>query len=135
MLFNDFNHERIQKNSAFIGSNHRKEDEANLTSFYDETKQIPEMKHIKSNVKCCCIPITLYLYMQHSAQYRKKILSYGLNALARQWYQQSMERACDIYSGLDRYVSIKGNIMGDIWMWIMWHIGMVNKILNHIVAH
>eukprot|EP01083_Nonionella_stella_P306917 1076824_1 len=64
-----FNHERIQKNSAFIGSNRRKEDEENVTSFYDETKQIPDMKHIKSNVKCCCILITLYLYMQHSAQY------------------------------------------------------------------
>eukprot|EP01083_Nonionella_stella_P306974 1077206_1 len=80
---------------TFIGSNHSTENESNLNAFYDETQQVLEIERTAAQIKCCCIPIELYLDRDHRERYRERIENEGLNALARQWYQQSIERSND----------------------------------------
>eukprot|EP01083_Nonionella_stella_P101421 287506_1 len=103
---------------TFIGSNHSTENESNLNAFYDETQQVLEIERTAAQIKCCCIPIELYLDQDHRERYRERIVNEGLNALARQWYQQSIERSCDIYSQSDHYISIESGIMDHIWTFL-----------------
>eukprot|EP01083_Nonionella_stella_P011693 33197_1 len=83
---------------------------------------------LDANERCCCVPIIRYSNPIHKTVYAQHIRTYGVNAMAKQCYQQAIERGCYYMN-----VSMRQEIMDTIWEYL----GVVvhRKLDTYQIAH